>query len=109
METFEPNDQCAYTSYKFVEDQQGMKCLNCYRVMTLIAWEEKRKCFCGSTNVVQAIAACRSVVHRRLVSNGKPIETPKPIKTPNLQKWQILVMLAISGFLAFVAIALLSQ
>ena len=30
-------------------------------------------------------------------------------KTPALQKWQIFVMLAIGGFLAFVAIALLSQ
>ena len=34
-----------------------MKCRNCHGVMTMAEWEEKRRCFCQSVNLVEAIAS----------------------------------------------------
>ncbi|RUS92676.1 hypothetical protein DSM106972_098500 [Dulcicalothrix desertica PCC 7102] len=58
METFETGVNCAWTGHKFRANERGMKCLNpnCPRVMKISAWNERRRCFCGSTNAVEAIA-----------------------------------------------------
>lgn len=70
METFEPGITSAYNTHTFRVGQQGMKCLNCPRVMTMDEWEEKRRCFCRSTNAISAVA--RSTPPTRLQTNLRP-------------------------------------
>lgn len=71
METFEPGIASAYNTHTFRRDEQGMKCLNsqCGKVMTIAEWQEKRRCFCQSINVVPAIA--RSAPPTRLEANPR--------------------------------------
>ena len=69
MEIFEPGIQSAYSTHQFKEGEKGMKCRSCPRVMTIAEWEEKRKCFCQSTNAVRAVA--RSSAPTRLQINDK--------------------------------------
>ncbi len=57
MERFTSGINSVYTNHYFVAGERGMKCRNCNRVMTIEEWEEKRRCFCGSTDAVLAIAA----------------------------------------------------
>ncbi|MEZ2239160.1 hypothetical protein [Microcoleus sp.] len=70
METFEPGITSAYNTHTFRVGEQGMKCINCPRVMTMDEWEEKSRCFCQSTNAVRAVA--RSAPPTRLQTNVRP-------------------------------------
>lgn len=58
METFEVGVKCVWTGHTFSSGEQARKCLNpnCPYVMRISAWQEKGRCFCGSTNTVEAIA-----------------------------------------------------
>lgn len=56
MEHFEPGINSAYVTHLFSEGQRGMKCLSCSKVLTISEWQSYKKCFCGGTNVVEAIA-----------------------------------------------------
>lgn len=55
-ENIEADSRCCWSWHKFVVGEQKMKCLSCSKAMTKDAWEEKQRCFCGSTNVVRGIA-----------------------------------------------------
>lgn len=56
MENFEPGIQCPWTSYTFSVNDYGRKCLSCGRVITLNAWQEKGRCYCGNTFLIEAVA-----------------------------------------------------
>lgn len=36
--------------------EHGKKCPRCERVITLSAWQEKQRCFCGNTSLIEAVA-----------------------------------------------------
>lgn len=69
METFEPGIRSPYVTHPFQTDEQGMKCLDCGKVMTMDEWATYSKCTCTSTNVVLAIA--RSGPPTRLGANRR--------------------------------------
>jgi hypothetical protein len=85
METFEPGVQSAYSTHQFREGEEGMKCLRpgCPRVMTLSEWQEKRRCFCQSTDAVRAIARSERPTRISVSPNrpNPPISRPTP-RTP---------------------------
>jgi|GEM_PF-1768867 len=56
MENFEPGTRCPWTTYTFSVNDRGRKCPRCERVITLTAWQEKQRCFCGNTSLVEAVA-----------------------------------------------------
>jgi hypothetical protein len=131
METFEAGVKCCWSTHKFVADERGMKCLTCEKVMTNQAWEEKGECRLGHTNAVPAIAIYprssrnptphtrtpRSRLELQWRDPPPPVQRPRAryqlrwrdAKTPFPQKWQIIVISAISGFLVFVIVALLTK
>jgi len=97
METFEPGLRSVYTQYTFRVGERGMKCLACGKVMTITEWDEKRRCFCQSTNAVPAIA--RPAPPTRLqtnrttglnpsntTSNTPPRNPPPPTVNPHRTK-----------------------
>ncbi|GEM_PF-2658295 len=57
METFEAGTTCTWTGHPFRFGEQGMKCCCCPSVMTMEAWDEKRRCRCGSTEVIPAVSS----------------------------------------------------
>lgn len=69
METFEPGIRSPYVTHPFQTGEQGMKCLDCGKVMTMDEWTRFSKCVCTSTNVVLAIA--RSGPPTRLEANRR--------------------------------------
>ncbi|MBW4497492.1 MAG: hypothetical protein KME26_31395 [Oscillatoria princeps RMCB-10] len=101
LETFQAGVACCWTAHKFVANERGMKCLTCEKVMTNQAWEVKGKCILGHTNAAPAIAIYPGEQYPPL-----PVWRPR---APFPQKWQIIVISALSGFLVFVIVALLTK
>ena len=86
METFEVGVACCWSGAKFVVGEEGMKCLTCGRVMINPAWEEKRKCFLGHTNVVPAIAT-NPASSRRTSSNTR-LSSQQPRRHRQSLRWR---------------------
>ncbi len=76
-ETFEPGIRCPWTNYTFSTNDRGRKCSRCERVITLSAWQEKQRCFCDNTSLVEAIARTSTPTSIRI-----PTPTPRPQPTP---------------------------
>ncbi|WP_139240613.1 hypothetical protein [Geitlerinema sp. PCC 9228] len=95
METFEPGQKCCWTLHKFKENERGKKCLDCGRFMVNDAFSYEGKCFCGSTNVVPAIA-----IH----SNHKPTPPTAPIHQREAIELHKLITKTF-GLLAIICIA----
>jgi hypothetical protein len=49
--------KCCWTQHTFTVGETGVKCSDCQKVMRIDAWEEKRRCRCGSINTVHLIAS----------------------------------------------------
>ena len=82
METFKVGIICPFLAEPFTEGEQGMKCADCPRVIKVAAWREKRRCFCGSTNAVLAIASS-STSHVSLRTNRERRNgPPRPRNVP---------------------------
>jgi hypothetical protein len=74
MSNFGVGIRCCWTQATFTLGQRGMKCSNCQKVMTIAAWEEKRRCRCNSTNVFCSVASNNVPVDR--------INIPRHSSTP---------------------------
>ena len=82
METFEVGIICPFIAESFTEGEQGMKCTDCPRVIKVAAWHEKRRCFCGSTNVVLAMASSSTNPVSLRTNRERRNDTPRSRNAP---------------------------
>jgi hypothetical protein len=94
METFEAGTTCTWTGHPFRFGEQGMKCCRCPSVMTMEAWDEKRRCRCGSTEVIPAVASATNPSNFQ-ITNPEQISS-----TANTKLNAYLVTLLIASFIA---------
>lgn len=104
METFEPGIQSAYITHQFKEGEQGMKCRSCPRVMTIAEWQDRRRCFCQSTNAVLAVARSSAPTrlqtsHNSLNHQNTRVNTPCYTSSSNSRS-------SFSGWIRAVIVAL---
>jgi len=83
MEIFEPGIRCPWTNNTFSVNDHGRKCPCCERVITLSAWQEKGRCFCGNTSLVEAVA--RSSAPTQILRTTRP-QTPANSSSPNVSR-----------------------
>jgi hypothetical protein len=81
-ETFEPGIRCPWTNYTFSTNDRGRKCSRCERVITLSAWQEKQRCFCGSTSLVEAVA--RTSTPTQISRTTRPTNSPRVSSNTNV-------------------------
>lgn len=84
MEIFEPGTRCPFTQHTFKNGEAGRKCLNCGKVLKNSAWQEKQKCFCDSTNFVEAVAAYSTPTQVIISTRVVPCRGNSASSTPNL-------------------------
>jgi len=119
MENFEAGVACCWSGHKFVAGERGRKCLTCGKVMTNQAWEEKRKCFSGHTNIVLATAINPNVSRltrpiTRLEWRDPPLVSARPRRKlkwrdARTTKWKIIAISAIVLLVLFVIIFIVKR
>jgi hypothetical protein len=85
LETFETGTRCPWTQHIFGDNERGMKCLRCERVLKLSAWQEKQRCFCGSTSFVEAVArrpTPNPIQRTTLPQNSPTVPSNPPVSRP---------------------------
>jgi ARC6-like, IMS domain len=83
MSDFEVGIKCCWEQHTFKVGETARKCGTCQKVMTISAWEEKRRCRCGSTNTILSVARSNSVSSATTrISITQPV-APPTIRTTN--------------------------
>ena len=84
MENFEPGTKCPWSGHIFSVNDRGRKCPRCERAITLSAWQEKGRCFCGTTSLVEAVA--RSSIPTRISRTTRPQPSPANSSSPTVSR-----------------------